>query len=107
MVALTFIGNPQGLPEVNHKNGIRTDNSIENLEWSSRLWNVRHSYRVLGRKQPFGSLHYKTKLTDKKVKEMRSLYAPKKFTYKMLASRFGVTESCVEAILRRRCWTHI
>jgi hypothetical protein len=37
--------------EANHKNGIRTDNRVENLEWMTRSDNVKHSYHTLGREK--------------------------------------------------------
>lgn len=48
LVALTFLGSPTGnAREVNHKNGIRTDNRRENLEWVTSSENNFHSWRVL------------------------------------------------------------
>lgn len=46
-VALAFIPNEFGKSEVNHINGNRSDNRIENLEWCTRSENLLHSYRVL------------------------------------------------------------
>ena len=46
LVALAFIPNPYNLPEVNHKNFIRDDNRVENLEWSTHEDNVQHSANV-------------------------------------------------------------
>lgn len=48
LVATAFIPNPERLEQINHKNGIKTDNRAENLEWVSRRENAIHSSYVLG-----------------------------------------------------------
>ena len=48
LIALTFIPNPDNLPEVNHKDCDTTHNWSDNLEWCTRSENVKHSFKTGG-----------------------------------------------------------
>jgi transposase-like protein len=44
MLAELYIPNPNNLPEVNHKDGVKLNNSLDNLEWISTVGNIRHAF---------------------------------------------------------------
>ena len=46
LVAKTFIPNPQNLPEVNHKDEDKENNSVQNIEWCDRKYNINYGTRT-------------------------------------------------------------
>lgn len=56
LVAIAFIPNPDNKPEVNHKKGIKIDNRVSELEWSTRSENQLHSYKIGIMKPPRAAL---------------------------------------------------
>ena len=69
IVAEAFLG-PSNGKEINHKNGNKTDNRVENLEWVTRSENVNHSYYELGyRVTPI----YAIKLDNSEILEFKSV----------------------------------
>ena len=58
LVAKSYIPNPNNLPVINHKNEIKYDNRVENLEWMTRQQNITHAFVVLGRESVTRPIYY-------------------------------------------------
>ena len=58
LVGITLIPNPDCLPELNHKDGDKTNSFIDNLEWVTKSGNIQHAYDTGLKKKFFGSDHW-------------------------------------------------
>lgn len=106
LVAEAFIGHRPHGKQINHVNGNKSDNRVENLEYITPSENMRHAL-VNGFHPPIHGVHqWRSVLSDAKVKRIRELRkAGKKLNE--LAEMFGVTFSNISNVCRRVSWKHV
>jgi len=103
LLAKAFIPNPENLPTVNHKDGNKLNNRLNNLEWASHSDQQKHAYQNKLRLPSTGEKNCKAKLPDTLVKEIIT----SKEKRRTLSDKYGVSLSTIDSIKRRTTWKHV
>jgi len=104
LVAEYFVSNPLNKPQVNHINGVKTDNNIENLEWVFHRENLDHA--IKNNLTLKGEENRNSKLKDVDVVKIHSLLQ-KGITTKELSESYNVSYSTIDGIRTNRYWKHL
>lgn len=103
LVAEAFVPMANGKPEVNHKNGLRSDNRVENLEWVTHSENSKHAYRELGRPTSKGRIAPNRKLT---VDQVRAIREDPRGHYE-LAALYGVGHTTIGNVKQQKVYQDV
>lgn len=107
LIASLFIENIDNKPFINHINGIKHDNRIENLEWATATENNNHAY--CAGLSSTGENSVKSILTEKQVLDIRLSYKFRDSQYgcAALAKKYKVSEQTIRDIIKMNTWKHI
>ena len=92
--------------QVNHKDGIKSNNNLDNLEWCTRSENLKHAFKMGLEEKPVGEKNPSHKLTENQVKEICS-QLEQKVPLTELAKKYNVSKGTISAIKNGRTWTYI
>ena len=103
LVAVAFIDNSHNKMEVNHKDGNKLNNSVDNLEWMTRKENMLHAKKnkLINYK---GDSSPNRKLTVENSKQIRKLYEKGKFTQSEIGKMFNVHQSVISNVINNKSW---
>ena len=102
LLCVQFVPNPENKPYVNHKDGNKLNNNIENLEWCTSSENNSHA-RKMGLNKGYGEGNRHSKLKEKQVIEIRK----SNLTSMELSTIYGVTKRTIEDIIKGRTWKYM
>lgn len=104
LVAKAFIPNLKGYNQVNHIDGNKEHNYVENLEWCNAKYNIKHS--LINKLRPTGELTRQARFTNAEVLEIRNMLA-NGISQAQIAKYFKCPYSTIKNIARKRSWNYL
>ena len=106
LVLEAFIGKcPDGM-ECNHKDGVKSNNRLENLEWVTPSENMQHAFKN-NLASNIGEKNGRAKLDKIDVISIGTLKEKHKYSLKRIAELFEVSLPCIWSVVHRKNWNHI
>jgi predicted DNA binding protein len=103
MVAMAFLENPEGKPEVNHIDGNKLNDNLSNLEWVTKSQNIKHAFDTGLKENAKGFESCHSGLTEEQARFVEKVYMPyhRQFGTRALGRQLGVAHSTIQNHIKR------
>jgi len=105
LMGISFIPNLNNLRCINHLDGIKENNVLDNIEWVTHSENLLHAYKIGLRLPTSGENNGMSTLTNKEVLEIRDLKG--KYNQTEIGDLYGISQPAVSGILSKNTWASI
>lgn len=106
LVAQMFLTNHKNLPLVNHENGNKTENHVDNLKWCDHKDNTKHAFDIGLAKS--GEHNRNAKLTNQIVADLKANYhKPDRQTVNEISAKLGVHWTTIRDLFSGKTWKRI
>lgn len=107
LVAKAFVPNPEDKPQINHLDGCKMNNYLENLAWATASENQKHAVEMHLTKR--GTEHYCSHLSENDVRYIRKVYkrGSREFGTRPLARKFGISHAAIRKIIREISYRYV
>lgn len=104
LVSSAYLINPLNKTDINHKDGVKSNNIDTNLEWVTKSENSQHAYDNGLMNNPLGINHHSSKLNPNDVYEIRKI--GNRLPLRQLSEMYGVNMTNIRHILIGKIWKH-
>ncbi len=109
LIGQTFLSKGSDDTCLNHKDGNKLNNNVNNLEWTTFKKNIQHAWSIglCSSILRLGEKNGQAKFKECEVLEIRRLYSTDQFSQRLLAKMFKTGKTSISHIVKREIWKHI
>ena len=107
LIAQAFIKNTDNKPYINHKNEIKNDNRVENLEWCTASENIKHHYKYFNTGNFVGEKNNNAKLKTSEVRQIKTIFKNTNLLDQEISEMFNISRNVIYNIRTGRTWSHV
>ena len=106
LVAMTFLSNSKKLSQVNHIDGNKSNNHVNNLEWCTPAYNTQHAYDTGLKVTPKGEDVHNSTLTEETARDIFKILKGAS-SYSEVEKKYNISKAVIASLVNGKTWKHL